>query len=350
MRNNRKSWLIIQIAATYMGTVVGAGFASGLSIMQYFTHFGAYGLAGILVSTLLFLWLGTKMMVLSRRIGAYSHQELNTHLFGPYFGKAANAISFVILFGVTAVMLSGAGSIFREQIGLSEQWGILLNLVLIYLVLSRQLKGILLINTLVVPMMVFFALVVGISYFSADALFGTSAWQLKQVQHLEWIISPFAYVALNLTTLQAVLVPLGKEIEDEQILTWGGIWGGIGIGLLLLTSHVSMNSLMPQILNFDIPMAEVIRELGHFMHILFILVIYGEIFTTLIGNVFGMTRQIQSLYPALSTKLLIVTILLACFIVSQISYAMLLSHLYTLFGYIGLFLLAFLVVKRIPEK
>lgn len=82
----KKSLLILQIAATYIGTVVGAGFASGQSILQFFTVFGAWGGVGILISTFLFMWIGTKMMVLAHRIKAFSFQELNTYLFGNISG------------------------------------------------------------------------------------------------------------------------------------------------------------------------------------------------------------------------------------------------------------------------
>ncbi|MEF3303731.1 YkvI family membrane protein [Paenibacillus sp. GYB003] len=347
----RGGWIsIIQIAATYIGTVVGAGFASGLSIVQFFTRYGMYGVAGILVATFLFTWLGTKMMVLSHRIQAFSYQELNVYLFGPFFGKIANAVSFVILFGVTSVMLSGAGSIFEEQLGLSEQWGMLTSLLLIYLVLIRQLKGILAINTLVVPMMLFFSAVVAFGYLSVDHPFGADPRQAGRWLDWGWTVSPFAYVALNLATLQAVLVPLGSEIERERELTLGGMIGGVGIGVMLLISHLSMNSMMPDILNYDIPMAEVIRDFGRFMHVLFIVVIYCEIFTTLIGNVFGMTRQIRSMYRSLPNRLVILTILFSCYAVSQMSFAVLLSRLYAVFGCVGLVLLLFLAAKRIPEK
>jgi len=347
----RSGWIsIVQIAATYIGTVVGAGFASGLSIVQFFTRYGMYGVVGILIGTILFTWLGTKMMVLSHRIRAFSYQELNVYLFGPFYGKIANAVSFVILFGVTCVMLSGAGSIFKEQLGISEQWGMLVSLLLIYSVLVRQLKGILAINTIVVPMMLFFSAVVGFGYLSIDNLFGVAAWQAGRLLDWGWAVSPFAYVALNMATLQAVLVPLGSEVERERELTLGGMLGGVGIGVMLLISHLSMSSLMPDILNYDIPMAEVIRDFGRFMHVLFILVIYCEIFTTLIGNVFGMTRQIQSIYRSLPTRLIILTILFSCYAVSQMSFAVLLSRLYAVFGYIGLVLLVFLAAKRIPEK
>lgn len=141
--------MILKIAATYIGTVVGAGFASGQSIMQFFTVYGAFGGIGICMTTLLFIWLGTKMMVLSRRIQAFSYQEFNTFLFGNVFGKVANALTFLILFGVTAVMLSGTGSIFEEQLGLPYQIGIVISIALSYLVMSRELNGILAVNSLV---------------------------------------------------------------------------------------------------------------------------------------------------------------------------------------------------------
>ena len=345
-----KTVSVIQIAATYIGTVVGAGFASGLSIMQFFTVYGVYGMIGILVSIALFVWLGIKMMVLAHRIKAYSYQEFNIYLFGDRLGRLANGASFIILFGVTSVMLSGSGSIFQEQLGLSEQLGIITTIFLIYLVLTRQLKGILLINTAVVPMMLFFSLLIAIDSVSAKAILQTNGWQAEQAHSLKWFISPFAYAALNFATLQAVLVPLGCEEKDERVLVLGGLWGGAGIGFLLLVSHIAMNGLMPGIMKFSIPMAEVIREFGPLMHLLFLFIIYGEIFTTLIGNVFGMSRQIQSLYPSLSSNLLVVTILFACFLVSQMGFSALLTRLYTLFGYAGLVLVAVLAAKRMPIK
>lgn len=341
--------IIIQIAATYIGTVVGAGFASGLSILQFFTVYGPYGLAGIVLSTALFIWVGTKMMVLSRRIQAFSYQQFNNYLFGPKVGKAVNAVSFIILFGVSAVMLSGTGSIFEEQLSLPSQLGIAFSLLFVYWILTKELKGVMILNSLVVPMMLVFIAVIGLKYAGSGGLLSMTPDQAEQVADFKWIISPFAYAALNFATLQAVLVPLGSEVKDEKSIVWGGVLGGIGLGLMLLISHLSMNSMMPGIMEFSIPMAEVIRSLGKWVHILFLFVIYGEIITTLIGNVFGMSRQLQSI-TKLTNNQLVILILAACWLISQFGFTSLLSFLYELFGYAGLLLLFFLAAKRMPEK
>ena len=62
----------IQIAAVYVGTVVGAGFATGREIVEFFTRFGFIGLIGMLMSGYILIFLGSKLMVISARIKAES--------------------------------------------------------------------------------------------------------------------------------------------------------------------------------------------------------------------------------------------------------------------------------------
>ncbi|MBD2844932.1 hypothetical protein IDH44_07005 [Paenibacillus sp. IB182496] len=344
----RKTLSILQIAATYIGTVIGAGFASGLSILQFFTSFGAYGTVGIAISTLLFMWIGMKMMLLAHRIRAFSYQQFNTYLFGSFFGRLANMISFGILFGVTAVMLSGAGSIAQQQLGLSYQLGILCSLVLIYLTMKRELGGVLAINSFVMPLMLCFTAIVAYYFGDPEALFALSVWQREQAAGLSWLLHALAYAALNFVTLQAVLVPLGSEAKSESVIKWGALWGGIGLGFMLLVSHAAMQQLMPDILRYPIPMGEVIRHLAGWLHLLFVLVIYGEIFTTLIGNVFGMTRQLQSV-TKLPREPIVLGLLGLAYVLGQVGFEPLLASLYTVFGYIGIWLVALLAIKRLPR-
>lgn len=343
-----KPVIVIQVAATYIGTIVGAGFASGQGTVQFFTGYGAIGIVGIWITACLFIWLGTKMMVISHRLNAYSYQELNNYLFGRYFGKAANVLTFVILFGSTAVMLAGTGSIFEEQLGYPYQWGILLTVFLSYLIMRKEMTGILMVNSLVMPTMLLFIILVAVNTIRAGDF---SLWQQADqvMEGWGWLISSFSYAALNMAMVQAVLVPLGSEIKDESILKWGGFWGGIGLGFMLMVSHFALLAKMPGIAHYDIPMAEVIKGFGGIIHILFLLIIYGEIFTTLIGNVFGITRQLQS-YVSVPKNLLVLFILVLCFLISQVGFSFLMSYLYPYFGYLGLALLLLLAIKRYPDK
>ena len=63
--------------------------------MTFFSLNGIWGTLGIAVSGFLFIAAGTKMMVISARIRAYSFQELNEYLFGTKVGKAVNVFIFL---------------------------------------------------------------------------------------------------------------------------------------------------------------------------------------------------------------------------------------------------------------
>jgi len=343
--------LIAQVAATYIGTVVGSGFATGQEILQFFTIHYMWGTIGIIFSTLLFIWLGTKMMLFSNQLGAYSYQQLNQALFGKYLGSFINLIVFIVLFGTTAVMLSGTGAIFQEQLGLSYQLGIIVTILLSFLVIIKGLKGIFVVNSLVVPTMLLFSLLV-LFHISNNALF-KEVFKITpffadglNLESWKWLTGALTYVAFNLTMAQAVLVPMGKEICDRKILRWGGIFGGLGLGFMLLIGHLGIFTMMPGAMALEIPMAHVIKQFGLITLGLFLLVVYGEVFTTLIGNVFGLTRQIQSMID-LPEKWLIIMILLVSFVISQIGFSSLVQLLYPIFGLLGMVLLLFIAIKKV---
>lgn len=98
----------LQIAFTYIGTIVGAGFATGQEILKFFTRYGHWAVLTILLSTILFIWLGTKMMVIARRIEAESYEDFNRHLFGEQVGSTISLFTMVVLIGVNSIMLAGA--------------------------------------------------------------------------------------------------------------------------------------------------------------------------------------------------------------------------------------------------
>ncbi|TYR80323.1 amino acid/polyamine transporter II [Priestia megaterium] len=339
-----KKWkLTLQVAATYIGTVVGAGFATGKEIVQFFTQYGSLGLIGILISGLFFVWLGSKLMLIAQSIQAQSYQQLNNYLFGPAVGKFVNGFTIIILFGVTSVMLASTGAIGQEQLGMWPQLGMLITIVLAYIAISKGIEGILIVNSLVVPMMLSFSVIIFIPYLEHFSFLQVSPTAMMN-KEWNWLFSPFLYIAFNLAMAQAVLVPLGSEIEDRSVIKRGALIGGLGLTFMMVAAHLALSNL-PYTFQLDIPMSEVIKHVGIWVNWLFLIVIFGEIFTTLIGNVFGIARQIQSVIPISDNKAFAL-IMGLCFIVGQIGYGKLLEILYPVFGYIGLAFLVMLCLKK----
>ncbi len=196
-----------------MGTVVGAGFATGKEIVEFFSRFGLIGLFGILISGSLLIYLGSKLMRLAARTGAKSYQEFNEFLFGSFFGKVINFLTLIMLFGVCAVMLSGAGAIFSEQLNLPKSLGVLVTIGLSIFVLILGMKGLFVVNTFVVPAMISFCFI--LMLISIQFPNFTEQLLTIPVSNDGWkaLVSPFSYTAFNLILAQAVLVPVAYEIK-----------------------------------------------------------------------------------------------------------------------------------------
>jgi len=334
----------ILIGFTYIGTIVGAGFASGQEILQFFTLYGKVATITILISSFLFLWLGTKIMVLAKDIQARSYEDLNVYLFGETAGKFVSLLMFILLLAISTVMLAGAGSVFHEHFHVSYQSGLLITVMLVFIVMTKGMNGIKIVNTVVVPFMLLFMLI--ILMISLQLSSSENFMRMATVQPM-WrvLLSPFMYTAFNLALAQAVLVPLGATAADSRTIRLGGLIGGSGITIMLLVGHISLSAHMPGIAQFDLPMSHIISPLGPVLRILFVTLIYAEIFTTLIADIFGLNSQLAQhidLHPSAMTVIL----LTFCYTVSQFGFKTLLSTLYPLLGLISLVWLSMLVMKR----
>lgn len=332
----------IQLASIYVGTVVGAGFATGREIVEFFSRFGTSGIIGILIAGIGFTFFGVKIMLLAIRLKAKNFSHLNKLIYGPFFSPIVDIVMFIMLLGVSAVMLSAAGSVFEEQLHLPKEMGLFFTIFLALIVLDRGTKGLILVNMVVVPMIMLCTfLLAGKSFFLVgfiENVFGAWDWEWKTV------LSAIAYVSFNVSLAMAVLVPAATDIGQERVVKAGGIIGGVVLTLVLMASHIALVQLDDLTL-YQIPMAFLMKNLAISFYVFFILVIYGEIFTSIIGNIYGMERFMKK-FIEIKTIFLGIIIFTVIYGFSKIDYGELLSTLYPLFGYMSIIFLILLLMNR----
>jgi uncharacterized membrane protein YkvI len=337
--------LALQIAFTYIGTVVGAGFASGQEIMQFFTLLGPWAYPGILLATFFFAWVGIQILQLGSKLNAHSYRELTSYLFGKKWATLVDVFMMIMLFFVTVAMLAGVGALFEEQLHLSFQIGVLATMALTFFTILRGMKGILLANSIIVPIM----LTCVISIFVYSFLQGEYKPNMQYFESIpwwKWIVSGISYAALNLGLAVSVLVPLGGEVKNTKVLRMGGMLGAIGLGVMLLGAQYAMSTRIPMILEFEVPMGFLSSTFSPLMQGLFVAALWGEIFSTLIANVFGLTSQLTSPHKPLQGPLVTILILTLAFFVAQVGFSNIVHYLYPLFGNLSFVLLLMLLWPR----
>lgn len=330
---------ILNISATFIGTVVGAGFASGQEVLRFFGRYEVWGLFGVGVSAMLFILFGYILLFLGYSKGWDSYNELMTDLFGKGIGTAIDFILTIFLFGLSSVMAAGAGAVFYQYAHIPKAFGIGLTLLLAYIVVKSGLKRITGINILVVPLLIIF--IFGVAFLTTN---GNEIAKLPKTGGplaTNWLVSSVLYVSYNIALALGIILPLGKQANNKTEIIMGAVLGGVILGLLLLAIDLSLLSMPKSYLKSEIPLLRTVTNYWLFK-VTFAFVLWAEIFTTLISTSFAFLHRIAKLY---SNKYCYLFFWIAIFFFSQVGFSKLIGILYPFFGFVCLAILIKLILR-----
>lgn len=349
MKNNGIS--TFKVAATYIGTVVGAGFASGQEMLQFFAVFGAKGLWGLLIVTALFMVFGYIIMEIGKRLGAESHLQIIKHSGGRFLGSLMDYLITFFLFGALTAMIAGAGALVNQQFGINPIWGNLIMGTFTALTVLTGIKGVINSISAVVPFLVTSA--VGISIASIILLpqqpnnYVLVAAVPTPTNGLinNWLWAAILYVSYNIVLSISVLGPLGVQAKDKKALRNGAILGGIGLGGSAIAIYFAIERNLGTVQNMEIPMIYIAGSLSYVLQIIYALVLIAEVYTTAVGSLYGFSARITDINTNRAKFYIIGTTVLAL-AASQLGFSNMVKYLYPIVGYGGVALLISLLIMR----
>ena len=175
----------------YLGAVIGAGFASGQEIVQFFVRYGPEGAKGVLLAMLLFAICGGMLLYVAHGQKAANYQDILRYLLGKNLGRAIDFLLAIFLFLGISTMLSASGAVFYEHLYLPKSLGIFLAGMLIIVLLMTGKKGLILSYNILVPVKII--LLLSISVYAAFFLEGQTQDSYVLASQPEaswsWIIS-----------------------------------------------------------------------------------------------------------------------------------------------------------------
>ncbi|EGQ25143.1 MULTISPECIES: YkvI family membrane protein [Sporosarcina] len=345
---------ILKMGSAFIGIIVGAGFASGNEIMTYFTSFGFWGILGAIVCTVLFAYLGMVLTRLGSRMQTNSHKDVIYKISGRYLGVVVDGIIIFTLFGVGVVMLAGAGANLHQQFGLPSYVGSLLMIVLVFLTILLNVDKVVAVIGSITPFLII--TVVGVSIYSVwtmDTTFAVLDPVAKAVPTTlpNWFVSAINYVSFNIAVGASMSIVMGGAEKNEKTAAWGGFVGGLGLGILILLSHLAIFSKVDDVAGTELPMLAIINSISPIFAIFMALVLYGMIFNTAVSMFYAFgARFIET--GTKTFKVFVAGSLVIGYGLSFFGFTNLVSNFYPLVGYLGLFLVAALIFAsiRMPKK
>ncbi|GAB6153428.1 membrane protein [Desulfosporosinus burensis] len=330
-----------QVAATYVGAVMGAGFASGQEIQQFFVRFGHWGLVGIILSSVLFSLLGWGTLELQERWKVSSYNEFFDRLLGPKLGRWADWLVSILLFVGMMAMISGSGALFYEYFRFSKWLGIFLTGLIIALALWYRGEGVLWINSVLIPLKFVFCL--GITAASILLISSGDNEHVSMLPHpiiKNWALSAVLYVSFNATLAMVVFASLGREIQKTGARL-GAVLGGVALGLFAFSIGMSLLR-FPDIWVLEIPMVAIAGKLGDWPGFFYVVVLWLAMITAAVGNGFSLVSRIAD-SGKLSYGYATVILLILLLPLAGVKFSQIVQLIYPLFGYLGLIFLPTIV-------
>lgn len=329
----------------YLGAVIGAGFASGQEIVQFFVDYGSYGLKGSILAGILFALCGGLLLYTAHRCRVANYQSILEHLLGSQAGRYVDFLLAIFLFLGISTMLSASGAVFYEHLYLPKTLGIFLAYISVLFLLLTGKKGLILSYNVLVPVKLILLLGVTIyaAFFMKDIQAPGYALQLCPADQCYWMISSLLYVAYNFSLAMVVL----SEYQSLSTLrngVAGAIWGGAVLGSLVVLSYLALEKFLPTVMHYEVPMLYVAGQISITAKHIYTIVLWLGILTTAIANAYGFAQRFAS-FTGIgygSCLLLCMTLALP---VSMQSFSGLVSKVYPLFGILGIIIMAALFWK-----
>lgn len=331
-----------KIATIYIGTVIGAGFASGQEVIQFFGVFGYKSIMGLLLATILFSLVGAIILlkVYNNKIEGY--EEYIRPVFGRKLGGIIELIITTSLFVGYVVMLAGSGAILHQQFGLSINIGIYLMALLTFTTFIFSVKGISAVNSILVPILLVGIVLIGTRVIMKEGLNFSNYHGATFTKTGNWATSAILYVSYNTITALVMMTSLLSLVNNRRTAIKGGVLGGIGLGVLAIFLLIPLLIYYTDVHTLEVPMLKVAESLGERIKYFYGIILWCAMFTTAIASGFGCIKRVSSTIKVNQTFVA----LIFCSItmpLAKIGFSKLVSTLYPIFGYLGLIILISIV-------
>jgi uncharacterized membrane protein YkvI len=335
-----------KIAATFIGAIVGAGFASGQELSQFFLGYGIAGRYGVICSGLLFALWGVWLGGYCNRRHLASYADYLHCLMGGVGAICVDALITLYLFCSIFIMLSAANALFSGHLGLLPGCGGILTGVVVFVVLWGGLESLVSFNVLLVPLKFLVCLAVFFLTRGMGGLMIQTRTSPVAPIFPHWIWATLFYAGFNMLEAMVVLVPLSERATTRECLT-GNLLGGLGLGVFALLIFQILLPFRSQVAAWEVPML-VVAGLAHpSLQWAYFTVLWAAILSSAVVSCFGVATRLRG---RLAYRPALVLVLVLSLALSHFQFSSLVRLIYPLFGCVGVLLLAVQIAKTIGPR
>lgn len=302
------------------------------------------GLIGIFISVLIMSYIiyKTLKIVIENDVNNYEEFVTNIMPYGIRENKILrftinNIINIFLLISFN-IMVAGFATYFMQELNIPKLYGAMLIAILTFITLSKDINGVVKINTYLIPVIILL-----ISFLGINKIEFVQIASAEKHSSMYWILSSVLYASYNSITLIPILIGLKNKINKNREPILITISVAIIMLILSIIIFLLMNTFIKEIKGVEIPIVYIANGLGVVAKYIYGLVILIAIFTTAIGSGYGFLSNVTNSRK----KYMLYTLIMCTFsiLIGQLGFSYLISLLYPIFGYLGIVQIILLIMR-----
>lgn len=333
---------MFDIIFVLIGTFVGAGFASGKEIFNFFTIFNLYSFVSIFVFSLLLFFLIFKCINIKKNNNLNSYSDFLLYLEKKY--KYFNSKFFLFIINIFLassfyIMIIALAALFNYQFNIEKYIVVFISIFICFNIFyNKNIDFIYIINRILMPILILFMLLLCYFNINIDNIFSVSL-TTNNYSILYAITIGLIYFSYNSLLLVPIVFDLKINYNKSNISFKISFIYSLIIFILIFFINLLLLCFYSSIYNIELPILYICNNsLKIFLYFYFFIVL-SAIFTTMISSGYTFVNNFKEKNYTL--KLLI--FLLFSFIFCFFSFSDLINFFYPIFGIIG-FIQIFLIL------
>ena len=157
---------ILKVVFVIIGTLIGAGFASGQEIYTFFFSYGINGILGIVISSLIIGFTIYKTFKIVEKNNIKNYKDfLNFFIKNEKIKELINSVINIFILVSFYIMIAGFGAYLEQEINLNSFIGSSILAILCVILFRTNINGIVKINEILIPILIVVVLVIRNSKF-----------------------------------------------------------------------------------------------------------------------------------------------------------------------------------------
>lgn len=328
-----------KIIFVIIGTIIGAGFASGQEIYLFFGKYQTAGIIGIFLSSTLMGILIYKIFTMSKQEKLENYEQfIESFRVNDKIKSVIQIIMNIFLLISFYVMIAGFSAYFLQEWQIPTYIGTGIIVLLCYKIFMGNIETLMKVNTLLVPI-----LILSILLLTYQNIISMPHHFVPQTTMIQAILKAIIYTSYNSIVLIPMLLSLAKCIKKKTQITTISVICSILLSLIALCVFALIQTIDIDINKIELPIVYVAGKMNKTYQILYGVIILASIYTSAISAGYGFLEKYQQNKKQYKTK--VILLCAVAFFVSKIGFTTLVNLLYPICGMLGL-LQMILILKK----